>query len=134
MEESNEHNVESALVERDYSDRRILVLDLDQGQVNQSREVLEDLLTGAVIKSTSSIEEAENLAEAEEFDTFVVDFQQPSVSTSDFIKEINNNPDANLIGLGFSTFSLSEEERLRFKLEPLRKLFESEKINTKVKN
>lgn len=131
LDEANEHNIESAMVARDYSDRRILVLELDESHLPKSLLVLRDLLTGATIEGTSSMEAALRLMEEQEWDTFVVDFLEPGISSSEFVKQIHNQPEAILVAVAFNGLTQgAEEERNRFKLEPLRKLFDVEKPGT----
>lgn len=125
-EESNESNVESALAPRDYSARKILVLELDDAHRPLTMEVLQDMLTGATIKAAKTIEEGLKLIDLDDWDTYVVDLQEPGVSTSDFVKLVNNLADAILVSIPYQTI-VAGEIRNRFKLEPLRKLFDIEK-------
>lgn len=128
-EEPNEDNIESAMQARDYSSRRILIWENDASHLPASMTVLQDLLTGATIRAVSKEEEGLALMEAEEWDTYVVDFMEPGVSQSEFVKQVNNQPDAILVAVGYQALTLgNNDERNRFKLEPLRKLFDVEKV------
>lgn len=125
-EESNESNVESALVPRDYSARKVLLLELDDAHRPLTLEVLQELLTGATIKAARTVEEGLKIMDQDEWDTYVVDLQEPGVSVSNFVKQVNNLADAILVSIPFQTI-VAGEIRNRFKLEPLRKLFDIEK-------
>jgi CheY-like chemotaxis protein len=125
-EESNESNVESALAPRDYSQRKVLLLELDDAHRPLTIEMLQEMLTGATIKAARTVEEGLKLMDEAEWDTYVVDLQEPGVSVSDFVKQVNNLADTILVSIPFHTIQAGEV-RNRFKLEPLRKLFEIEK-------
>ncbi len=125
-EESNESNVESALAPRDYSQRKVLLLELDDAHRSLTIEMLQEMLTGATIKAARTVEEGLKLMDEAEWDTYVVDLQEPGVSVSDFVKQVNNLADTILVSIPFHTIQAGEV-RNRFKLEPLRKLFEIEK-------
>jgi len=129
-EEVNESNLESALQPRDYTGRRILLLELDDSHRHLTIEALQEMLTGAVIGVAKTIEEGLVKLENEEWDTFVLDLQEPTVSYSDFVKQVNNLPDTMVISIPFPTL-VAGETRNRVKLEPLRKLFDIEKPKPK---
>ena len=59
---------------RDYSDRRILIWEEDEARRNACLEVLSDLLMGATLKAVATEAEALEQIEADDWDTFVVDF------------------------------------------------------------
>lgn len=123
--EANEHNIESASMERDYSDRKILVMDHNPETCENTRDVLAELLTGAYVDLADTMEKGEIMLDENDYDTAVVDLRTEEVSKSEFVKKVNNS-DLVLIALTYEQLSLSDE-RSRFKLEPLRKLFEFEK-------
>jgi hypothetical protein len=129
-EAPNEDNLESAMQVRDYSDRRVLLWEADDTRRADAVEVLSGLLTGAFVKGVASEAEAIQLLDAEPWDTFVVDFYTEGVSASEFVKRVNNYPDAILVALSLAPFTLPEE-RNRYKIEPLRKLFDIEKPQPK---
>ena len=76
--------------------------------------------------SRASTTEALQKLDEELWDTFVVDFYNEGCSESEFVKKVNNYPDSILVALNLAPFTLPEE-RNRYKIEPLRKLFEIEK-------
>lgn len=123
---ANEENMESAMKTRDYSSRRILLWEGDENRRNCAVEVVSGLLTGAFVDSVATEEEALRKLDEELWDTFVVDFYNEGCSESEFVKKVNNYPNSILVALNFAPFTLPEE-RNRYKIEPLRKLFEIEK-------
>ena len=125
-EQANEDNIESAMKQRDYSSRRVLLWEPDENRRNCAVEVISGLLTGAFVEGVASEEEALQKLDEELWDTFVVDFYNEGCSESEFIKKVNNYPNAILVALNLAPFTLPEE-RNRYKIEPLRKLFEIEK-------
>jgi len=132
-EEPNEDNIESAMQVRDYSSRKILVLVKNAEYRSVMQEILLDLLTGAQVRSVGTEEEALEVLEEDEWDSFVVDFTETGVSESEFVKQVNNQPEAMLVAVSYPAICLGEE-RNRFKLEPLRKLFDVEKPKPKAPN
>jgi DNA-binding NtrC family response regulator len=132
LEEANEHNIESASVPRDYSSRKILIVDENEVDGARCLEVIQDLLTGALVRLCSNLNKASAEFSKDEYDTVIIDLQRPGMSTSDFVKEINNYEEVSLVALDIPSLN-SAEARNRFKLEPMRKLFDLEKT-TKIKN
>lgn len=126
----NESNLESALQPRDYTGRKVLLLELDDSHRHLTMETLTEMLTGATIGVAKSLEEGLRKLEEVEWDTFVLDLQEPTVSVSNFVKKINNFPDTLLVSIPFPTL-VAGENRNRVKLEPLRKLFDIEKPKPK---
>lgn len=122
----NEDNLESAMQVRDYSNRRVLVWEPDELHRKAAVEVLTTLLTGAFVQGVAEESDALAALDKDTWDTFVVDFYTEGASASDFVKRVNNMPNAILVALSLANFTLPEE-RNRFKLEPLRKLFDIEK-------
>lgn len=125
----NEDNIESALKPRDYSSRRVLIWEGDENRRNYAVEVISGLLTGAFVEGVATEAEALKKLDEELWDTFVVDFYNEGCSESEFVKKVNNYPDSILVALNLAPFTLPEE-RNRYKVEPLRKLFEVEKPKT----
>lgn len=116
---------------RDYSDRRILIWEEDDARRNACLEVLSDLLIGATIKAVATEAEAMDQLEADDWDTFVVDFYTECVSTSDFIKRVNNYPGSILVALSMGPLTLPDE-RDPSKTECLRRLFDIERSGTQI--
>lgn len=124
FEEESEEN--SAPVVRDYSDRRILIWEEDDARRNACLEVLSDLLLGAEIKAVKTEAEATEQIENDDWDTFVVDFYTDGVSTSDFIKSVNNYPGSILVAINMAPLTLPDE-RDPAKTELLRRLFDMDR-------
>lgn len=125
-EPPNEDNIESAMKPRDYSSRRVLLWEGDENRRNCAVEVVSGLLTGAYVEGVATEAEALTKLDEELWDTFVVDFYNEGCSESEFVKKVNNYPNSILVALNLAPFTLPEE-RNRYKVEPLRKLFEIEK-------
>ncbi len=111
---TNEDNIESAMKPRDYSSRRILLWEGDENRRN------------CAVEGVATEAEALQKLDEELWDTFVVDFYNEGCSESEFVKKVNNYPNSILVALNLAPFTLPEE-RNRYKIEPLRKLFEIEK-------
>ncbi|MBO7383980.1 MAG: hypothetical protein K6E57_07885 [Fibrobacter sp.] len=123
-EESSEEN--AVPVVRDYSERRILVWEEDDARRNACLEVLSDLLVGATIKAVKTEDEANEQIENDDWDTFVVDFYTEGVSSSDFIKSVNNYPGSILVAISMGPLTLPDE-RDPAKTELLRRLFDMDR-------
>ena len=123
-EESSEEN--AVPVVRDYSERRILVWEEDDARRNACLEVLSDLLVGATIKAVKTEDEANEQIENDDWDTFVVDFYTEGVSSSDFIKSVNNYPGSILVAISMGPLTLPDE-RDPAKTDLLRRLFDMDR-------
>jgi hypothetical protein len=111
---------------RDYSERRVLIWENDDAHRGACLEVLSDLLVGATIKAVKTEEEAMEQIENDDWDTFVVDFYTEGVSSSDFIKSVNNYPGSILVAINMGPLTLPDE-RDPAKTELLRRLFDMER-------
>ncbi len=129
-EEANEDNIESAMQVRDYSSRKVLLWVVNDEHRPVMQEILLDLLTGAQVRAVATEAEGLQALDEDEWDSFVVDFMEAGVSASEFVKQVNNQPEAILVAIGYPAIAMGEE-RNRFKLEPLRKLFDIEKPKPK---
>lgn len=128
----DEESEGSAPVVRDYSDRRILVWEEDDGRREACLEVLTDLLVGATFKAVKTEAEAQEQLENDDWDTFVVDFYTDGVSSSEFIKNANNYPGSILVAINMAPLTLAEE-REPARTELLRRLFDVERANTQIR-
>lgn len=115
---------------RDYSDRKVLLLELDQEHSAVTLQILRNMLTGAKVGAAHTPEEAEITMLKDDWDTYVLDLRDPGVSNSEFVKRVNNQKDAILVSLPFGTFTPGDENNPA-KLDMLRKLFEVEKEEKK---
>lgn len=121
-----ENTETNSLETRDYQGRQIFVWEADESNLELTIEVLSDMLMGANIKGVQTESQALELLGTQKWDTFVVDFLTEGVSSSEFIKKVNNYPESILVALSMSSFKL-EEEREVSKLELTRRLFEYDK-------
>ena len=117
---------ETAPIVRDYSQRQILIREMDGARREACLEVLTDLLVGATIKAVATEAEALEQLEKDDWDTFVVDFYTEGVSESEFIKRVNNYPGSILVAISMGPLTLPDE-RDPAKTELLRRLFDMEK-------
>jgi CheY-like chemotaxis protein len=113
----------------DYKPRRILVWAENEENRQTVEETLAFLLPFATIRMAYSEEKAIEISEKEEWDTFVVDLAEENVSTSEFVKAANNNPDVMIIALDYSHLGRNNEQNEMY-YESIRKLFDlKEPIN-----
>lgn len=124
FDEESEENEQPQV--RDYSERRILIWEEDDTHRNACLEVLSDLLVGATIKAVKTEAEATEQIENDDWDTFVVDFYTEGVSSSDFIKSVNNYPGSILVAINMGPLTLPDE-RDPAKTELLRRLFDMDR-------
>jgi len=107
----------------DYKSRRILVWVEDEENRQTVEETLAFLLPLATIRMAYSEEKVAEISEKEEWDTFVVDLTEENVSTSEFVKAANNNPEVMIIALDYSQFGKNNEQNDMY-FESIRKLFD----------
>ena len=112
----------------DYESRRILVWVEDEDNIRQVEDTLAYLLPLATIRIANSEKKATEFAEKEEWDTYVVDLTEEGVSTSEFVKNANNNPDIMIVALGYDRLYRDNEQSEAY-FEPIRKLFELDIFN-----
>ncbi|NLB63626.1 MAG: hypothetical protein GX801_05900 [Fibrobacter sp.] len=115
---------------RDYSDRNVLLLEIDEEHSEITAQIIRNMLPGAKIKAVHTPEDALKAMHKGEWDTYVLDFREEAVSNSEFVKRANNQKDAVLVALPFGTFTEGDEDNAA-KLDILRKLFEVEKEEKK---
>jgi hypothetical protein len=129
-EEGNEDNILSAKQEHDYSARRMLFLISNEAVAPPMEEVFRLILPHGNLDFVKTVEEGEAaILEAEEsgapYDTFVVDFKEAGVAESAFTKKILGRPGALLLAIDYAATAFDEDKN-RYKLEPLRRLFDIE--------
>jgi len=107
----------------DYKSRRILVWVEDEENRQTVEETLAFLLPLATIRMAYSEEMVTEISEKEEWDTFVVDLTEENVSTSEFVKMANNNPEIMIIALDYSQLNRNNEQNEIY-FESIRKLFD----------
>ncbi|MCL2101786.1 MAG: hypothetical protein FWH22_08765 [Fibromonadales bacterium] len=109
----------------DYTSRRILVWVEDKENLQMVEETLAFLLPLATIRMADSEEKAIKISEQEKWNTYVVDLTEENVSTSEFVKTTNNNPNVMLIALNYSRLNRDNEQNEIY-FEPIRRLFDSD--------
>jgi len=112
----------------DYKSRRILVWVQEEENLQQVEETLAFLLPLATIRMASNEKKAIELSEKEEWDTFVVDLTEEKVSTGEFVKRANNDPDIMLVALNYSKLNRDNEQNEMY-FEPIRKLFDLDNLS-----
>lgn len=116
---------------RDYSTRKILIWEEDDSRRAKKLEFLTDLLSGAEIRAAGTEAEAIAALKDDDWDTFVVDFSNETVSSSEFVKLANNYPASILVALSLTFLELDEADNT--KLEQIRRLFDVEKATSQIR-
>jgi predicted hydrolase (HD superfamily) len=129
-EEGNEDNIQSARQEHDYSTRRMLFVMTEPKARPIMVEVFQSLLPHGTLEFVDSIEAGEAaldaaLASEQPYDTFVVDFKEEGVAESMLTKRILAIHGAMLLAIDYAATAFDEDKN-RYKLEPLRRLFDIE--------
>ncbi|MDR2581241.1 MAG: hypothetical protein LBC85_09650 [Fibromonadaceae bacterium] len=114
----------------DYKLRRILVWVADEEILSMVEETLGVMLPLATIKVVNNEEEALDLSDKDEWDTFVVDLTEEGVSSSEFVKMANNSVNL-LVALNYSNLNREGDQYATYS-EPIRKLFDLDALNTQI--
>lgn len=107
--------------------RIVLLVEPNPERLKIAQDILKEVLVGSTITSIDDIDDAEEALDEDNFDTVIIDFGIDGVTTSDFVKVVNNEVDIELISFNIDNVDTNDDNN-RFKLEPLKKLFEKEKI------
>lgn len=107
--------------------RIVLLVEPNPERLKIAQDILKEVLVGSTITSIDDIDDAEEALDEDNFDTVIIDFGIEGVTTSDFVKVVNNAADIELISFNIDNVDTNDDNN-RFKLEPLKKLFEKEKI------
>ncbi len=107
--------------------RIVLLVEPNPERLKIAQDILKEVLVGSTITSIDDIDDAEEALDEDNFDTVIIDFGIEGVTTSDFVKVVNNAVDIELISFNIDNVDTNDDNN-RFKLEPLKKLFEKEKI------
>jgi CheY-like chemotaxis protein len=115
----------AALVTPDTSERIILVVDEEGQRRNETVAIITQILPNAVIEVANDPEEALEMMEEGDFDTFVVNFLMPGYSSSPFVKAVANHPEHPLL-IGFAADKMSDavDPKKGLKIIPLKRLFD----------
>jgi CheY-like chemotaxis protein len=115
----------AALGSPDTSERIILVVDEEGQRRNETVAIITQILPNAVIEVANDPEEALEMMEEGDFDTFVVNFLMPGYSSSPFVKAVANHPEHPLL-IGFAADKMSDavDPKKGLKIIPLKRLFD----------
>lgn len=116
----------ASLAEIKLDPRTVLLVEPDTDRLKVSLEILTQVLVGSSITSIDDMEDAVDALEEDNFDTVIIDFAIEGVTASEFIKVVNNDVDIELISFNIDNLDMNDDNN-RYKLEPLKKLFEKEK-------
>lgn len=106
--------------------RTVLLVEPNEDRMKTSEEILTEVLVGSTITTIDDIEDAIDALDEDNFDTVIIDFAIEGVTESEFIKVVNNDADIELISFNIDNLDMNDDNN-RYKLEPLKKLFEKEK-------
>lgn len=109
----------------DTSERIILVVDEEGQRRSETVSIINQILPNAVIEVANDPEEALEMMEEGDFDTFVVNFLMPGYSSSPFVKAVANHPEHPLL-IGFAADKMSDavDPKKGLKIIPLKRLFD----------
>lgn len=121
----------AVLASTDTSERIILVVDEEGQRRNETVAIITQILPNAVIEVANDPEEALDMMEEGDFDTFVVNFLMPGYSSSPFVKAVANHPEHPLL-IGFAADKMSDavDPKKGLKIIPLKRLFDLDTSNT----
>jgi hypothetical protein len=127
LRDDEDEPLETAFIPTDTSERIILVVDEDGQRRTETVSIVQQSLPNAVIEVADDPEEALEVMEEADFDTYVVNFLMPGFSASPFVKAVANHPDHPLL-IGFAADKISDalDQRKGLKIIPLKRLFDLE--------
>ena len=99
---------------------------------NETVAIITQILPNAVIEVANDPEEALDMMEEGDFDTFVVNFLMPGYSSSPFVKAVANHPEHPLL-IGFAADKMSDavDPKKGLKIIPLKRLFDLDTSNSR---
>ncbi len=120
-------SLETNLIPTDTSDRTILVVDEECPRRKETVTIIRQILPNAEIEEADDPEEAHEMMEEVDFDTYVVNFLMPGFSSSPFVKAVINHPEHPLL-IGFAADKMSDavDPKKGLKIIPLKRLFDLE--------
>ena len=130
LREDEDEPLETAFVPTDTSERFILVVDEEGQRRTETVTIVQQILPNAVVEVADDPEEALEVMQEADFDTYVVNFLMPGYSASQFVKAVANHPDHPLL-IGFAADKISDalDQRKGLKIIPLKRLFDLD-VNT----
>jgi PleD family two-component response regulator len=123
--EEEDDALDTSFVPTDTSERYILVVDEEGKRRNETVTIISQILPNAIIEVADDPEEAAEIMQDCDFDTYVVNFLMPGYSASPFVKAVANHPDHPLL-LGFAADKISDavDPKKGLKIIPLKRLFD----------
>ena len=123
--DDEEVTLETSLIPTDTSDRIILVVDEESTRRSETVTIIRQILPNAEIEEADDPEEAQEMMDEVDFDTYVVNFLMPGFSSSPFVKSVINHPDHPLL-IGFAADKMSDavDPKKGLKIIPLKRLFD----------
>jgi CheY-like chemotaxis protein len=130
LRDDEDEPLETAFVPTDTSERFILVVDEEGQRRTETVTIVQQILPNAVVEVADDPEEAFEVMQEADFDTYVVNFLMPGYSASPFVKAVANHPDHPLL-IGFAADKISDalDQRKGLKIIPLKRLFDLD-VNT----
>ncbi len=125
LESDDDGSWEATFVPTDTSERYILVVDEEGQRRSETTTIISQILPNAIVEVADDPEEALEMMQDCEFDTFVVNFLMPAYSASTFVKAVANHPDHPLL-IGFAADKISDavDPKKGLKIIPLKRLFD----------
>jgi CheY-like chemotaxis protein len=125
LEIDDDTPMETTFVPTDTSERYILVVDEEGQRRGETTDIISQILPNAVVEVADDPEEALEMMQDCEFDTYVVNFLMPGYSASPFVKAVANHPDHPLL-IGFAADKISDavDPKKGLKIIPLKRLFD----------
>ena len=116
---------EATFVPTDTSERYILVVDEEGRRRGETVTIVSQILPNAVVEVADDPDEALEMMQDCEFDTFVVNFLMPGYSASPFVKAVANHAEHPLL-IGFAADKISDavDPKKGLKIIPLKRLFD----------
>jgi len=114
------------LAEIQLDPRTVLLVEPDPERLKIAEEILTEVLAESTITTIDDIDDAIDALDEDNFDTIIIDFAIEGVTQSEFVKVVNNDSDLELISFNIDNVDRNDDNN-RFKLEPLKKLFEADK-------
>lgn len=125
LREDEDEPLETAFVPTDTSERYILVVDEEGQRRTETMTIVSQILPNAIVEVADDPEEALEIMQEADFDTYVVNFLMPGYSASPFVKAVANHPDHPLL-IGFAADKISDalDQKKGLKIIPLKRLFD----------
>ena len=127
LRDDDDDTLDTAFIPTDTSERYILVVDEEGRRRSETVTIISQILPNAIIEIADDPDEALEIMQDCDFDTYVVNFLMPGYSASPFVKAVANHPEHPLL-LGFAADKISDaiDPKKGLKIIPLKRLFDLE--------